>query len=239
MRTMKAVRRGLAALVLTLTVSVSFAVPALAAPTMKLPLEVTKAISGDTPAKASTFTFELEAEDSAPMPDGVSGSTTTVEITGEGSAAFGSITFASDGTYQYSVRELSDEKVDGYTYDETEYTVLAYVSGIGTSTGQVLQVCAYKTGDATKTKVDRLEFANSYKAPATTTPATTAPATTTPATSPAPATTASVASRAGTGRAPQTGDTTRLGVVAVVFAVAVVLIAVGLVMRRCRKGGKE
>jgi pilin isopeptide linkage protein len=81
-------------------------------------IEVTLQINGDIPDEEHIpFTFILDEEDGAPVP--VSSSVT---ITGEGTAEFGEITFTKPGEYEYTVTEQNDG-VENYVYDDTVYTL--------------------------------------------------------------------------------------------------------------------
>ena len=62
-----------------------------------------------------------------PMPEGSQSETEMVVIAGEGHTEFAPITFHIPGTYVYTVKELKDG-INGYTYDNTVYTVVFTVS---------------------------------------------------------------------------------------------------------------
>jgi pilin isopeptide linkage protein len=81
-------------------------------------IEVTLQINGDIPDEEHIpFTFILDEEDGAPVPD-----SSSVTITGEGTAEFGEITFTKPGEYEYTVTEQNDG-VENYVYDDTVYTL--------------------------------------------------------------------------------------------------------------------
>ena len=83
---------------------------------------VRKTVTGDRCAP-SDFTFEMAAVTSwAPMPPGSENGKKTVVLRGAGEVEFGNITYATEGTYVYTVRELAG--IDGnYLYDSAEYTM--------------------------------------------------------------------------------------------------------------------
>jgi pilin isopeptide linkage protein len=80
-------------------------------------IEVTLKIDGNMPDEHIPFTFILDEEDGAPVPD-----SSSVTITGEGTAEFGEITFTEPGEYEYTVTER-DDGVANYVYDDTVYTL--------------------------------------------------------------------------------------------------------------------
>ena len=90
---------------------------------------VEKKITGENPAKDSTFRFTLTGTDNAPMPKGSVDGEKTVTIAGEGQTDFGKITFTRAGTYAYKVtEELGNEA--SYNYDSTEYTLTYKVTDV-------------------------------------------------------------------------------------------------------------
>lgn len=62
-----------------------------------------------------------------PMPEGSQSETEMVVIAGEGHTEFAPITFHVPGKYVYTVKELKDG-INGYTYDNTVYTVVFTVT---------------------------------------------------------------------------------------------------------------
>lgn len=97
---------------------------------------LTKNIDGRSFQDGDRFTFELEAQDDAPMPAGSAGSPAkkTCTITpGSGTAAsvlFGRITFTEPGTYVYKLRERKGG-IAGMTYDEEVKTLAIEVKDDG------------------------------------------------------------------------------------------------------------
>ena len=90
---------------------------------------VEKKITGENPAKDSTFRFTLTGTGNAPMPKGSVDGEKTETIAGEGQTDFGKITFTRAGTYTYKVtEELGNET--SYNYDSTEYTLTYKVTDV-------------------------------------------------------------------------------------------------------------
>ena len=90
---------------------------------------VEKKITGENPAKDSTFRFTLTGTGNAPMPKGSVDGEKTETIAGEGQTDFGKITFTRAGTYTYKVtEELGNEA--SYNYDSTEYTLTYKVADV-------------------------------------------------------------------------------------------------------------
>ena len=89
---------------------------------------VQKIVNG-APKAAETYTFKLEAMDSAnPMPKAANGaSSMTMSITGAGVKEFGHIDFTKPGTYTYKVSEVAGSNPD-CTYDNSVYLVTAVVT---------------------------------------------------------------------------------------------------------------
>ena len=85
---------------------------------------VSKSITGNAiPAADDVFEFKIEASVSAnPMP-----TPSGVQITGEGTANFGGITFAQPGIYNYIITETKGS-IANCTYDESVYTLTVTVT---------------------------------------------------------------------------------------------------------------
>ncbi len=89
--------------------------------TTKFPVE--KAIDGQVPSDQNdTFTFVLEGQDDAPMPEN-----DTITIQGAGQSSFDNIYYTEEGTYTYTVTEVADENLP-YVYDRSEKTVTVDVT---------------------------------------------------------------------------------------------------------------
>ena len=115
---------------------------------MKLALPVSKTIQYVKPETNKTFTFQLTAVDSAPMP-----SRAITTITGEGSGSFDEITYTEAGEWHYKVQEIAGTDA-GYTYDATIFDV----SVIVTDVDGVLKAAWTVDGEA----LDELAFTNHY-----------------------------------------------------------------------------
>lgn len=121
---------------------------------------VNKGIPGDKPENDSVFTFTLKALDKKnPMPEGSTGDSKTVTITGAGSVGFGEIMFKEAGTYIYEVTEVKGN-VPGYTYDETVYTVIYKVTKNGDDVKVTQSITSDKDSDG-----NAIIFENPYKTP--------------------------------------------------------------------------
>ncbi|MBQ4251489.1 MAG: Cna B-type domain-containing protein, partial [Erysipelotrichaceae bacterium] len=81
---------------------------------------VMKKVIGDSDGSGDKFTFQLKALKGAPMPDGVTGDTMTIEA-GIGKSEFGFITIAKVGKYEYEISEVPDDGNENYKYDDTVY----------------------------------------------------------------------------------------------------------------------
>ena len=93
-----------------------------------------------------------------PMPEGSQSETEMVVIAGEGHTEFAPITFHVPGKYVYTVKELKDG-INGYTYDNTVYTVVFTVSQ-SPENKEILMVSRkiYKNG----AEVSEILFDNKY-----------------------------------------------------------------------------
>ena len=79
--------------------------------------------------KADTFTFNLKADENAPMPKDDEGnevkSLTVTKV--NPTAVFGSVTFDAVGEYTYHITEVNDGK-DGVSYDTSDHTIVVSVT---------------------------------------------------------------------------------------------------------------
>ncbi|MGN8888837.1 Spy0128 family protein, partial [Blautia sp. HCP28S3_G10] len=80
-----------------------------------------------------------------------------------GKITFADLAYDKAGTYEYEVAEVQ-EVPNGYTADKTVYTVTVTVTD-NKETGKLEAVASYKKGEKS---VDKLTFANTYKAEGTT-----------------------------------------------------------------------
>ena len=120
---------------------------------------VAKKITGDTPPSSSTFTFVLTAANAdSPMPEGSTGMTKEIKITGSGSSEFGEITFTEPGVYTYTISE-KNTGIKGYTYDTTVYTIQYTVTE---QDGKL--VSQRRITNKSGTEVDSPVFTNKYEA---------------------------------------------------------------------------
>jgi pilin isopeptide linkage protein len=117
--------------------------------------EVELQIQGDTPLEDAAFTFELEAEDDAPVP-----SNTYVTRTGAGNVNFGDIEFTHTGEYHYKISEQNDG-IENYTYDDTVYRVDVAVT-YDSDGNMVANIVAYDDASEGDTKEPEIVFVNGY-----------------------------------------------------------------------------
>lgn len=154
-------RTRLSAALAVMLVLLLWLTPVSAAASAQLPLEVEKTLIGDKPAPQETFTFLLEPEGDAPMPE-----EDTVSITGSGKVTFPPITYDTPEDYHYTLRELPG-KTSGYTYDDTVYLLTVQVT---TDDAGNLTATLYLSQDGSEGKADKIEFINRYRAPRPDTP---------------------------------------------------------------------
>ena len=164
---------------------------------------VAKVVTGDTPPSPSEFTFVLTPNNAAfPMPNGKTGGSATVKITGAGSSEFGWITFTEAGTYEYKVTE-TNTGVAGYTYDTSVYTIRYEVVE---RDGKLEATRTFHKDGKVVEGLEAATFTNVYSIPSTpTTPGQ---------------------------RVPSTGDPTSATLPAVLLALGVLALAGGYVLRR-------
>ncbi len=117
-----------------------------------------KVINGDRVLNANEFTFKLNAITSnAPMP-----TTTEVKNAADGSFAFSEIEFKDKhkgNSYVYTITEVDTNKIGGFTYDATVYTITVTVADNGNQTITASAVVNNGSQD-----VDDIVFTNTYDA---------------------------------------------------------------------------
>ena len=127
--------------------------------TTKISVPIKKIVSGN-PDTAEDFKFDLQAVTSgAPMPAGSS----VVTINGSGTADFGDITFAEEGTWVYTITEQIGSAA-GYTYDNTVYT-MTVTTRFASDKVTLEKTVEFKKGSVTLGEVSRtnpLVFTNAY-----------------------------------------------------------------------------
>lgn len=93
-------------------------------------LSAKKVLEGRNWADGDTFTVQLTADDSVPMPGGAKSKVATVELTNDQPATFGDITYTKPGTYTYTIKEVipgSNARADGISYSAASYTAKVVV----------------------------------------------------------------------------------------------------------------
>lgn len=120
---------------------VSTPAPVTKTPTVTIPVEMK--LTGTKPNPAETYNIVIASDGAYPMPSGTTGSTYTLQITGEGKAAF-SITYDTVGIYTYKIYQLVGENPNPKChYDKTIYDVVVYVTNNADYTGLETTVCIY------------------------------------------------------------------------------------------------
>lgn len=109
----------------------------------------------------TAFTVQLEAEDSAPLPDQC-----TLTIVGSGEGEFGPITYTKPGDYHYTVRQATGD-AQYVTYDDAVYTVTVRVTNTADN-GLAAEIWAVHDGETEKAA--QVSFENRYTPPKPTTP---------------------------------------------------------------------
>lgn len=123
-------------------------------------IPVYKVITGDTPAKAETFTFRLTAAGNTPMPSGSVNGVKTMTISGAGNTTFGEITYTEPGNYRYTISEAVGGNA-AYTYDATVYGLTVQVTWTNEAGGGMQAVmCLVKQGGTEKQ--EKAVFTNKY-----------------------------------------------------------------------------
>lgn len=135
-----------------------------------LHLSAIKTINGEVPSADERFPFELVLC----MDDGTELSVVEKVQSYRGTVTFSELVFNSAGTYNYVIREVlpSDQEPgkegiqhNGYTYDETEYTLMVVVTD--TNEDGILEQAVYLNGKAVTVSGNLLEigsFSNHYSA---------------------------------------------------------------------------
>ncbi len=115
--------------------------------------------TGNRILNAGEFSFELEGVGNAPMP-----AVTVVKNAADGSFSFDAIEFTAVGEYTYYITEVDTDRIGGFTYDQSKYTVTVKVDDNGDAT-LTANVISITRGTASATDI---LFENEYR----TTPAT-------------------------------------------------------------------
>ena len=135
-------------------------------------LRANKVLKGRNWADGDTFTAQLTAEDSVPMPEGAGSKVATVELTMKAqTATFGDITYDKPGTYTYTIKEVipgSDARADGISYSAASYTATVVVEdnhagALVVKSVKVMQECNDAGVETKKEIADKVAtFTNRY-----------------------------------------------------------------------------
>ena len=120
-------------------------------------IEAEKTVNGEA-ATGSQFHFTL-----TPKTDGDKNEAKNVTNV-NGKITFADLTYDKAGTYEYEVAEVQENLPNGYKADKTVYTATVTITD-NKETGKLEAVVSYKKGEKS---VDKLTFANTYKAEGTT-----------------------------------------------------------------------
>lgn len=134
-------------------------------------IQVKKTLTGRGWQTGDTFTFTLTAQDNAPMPaDAVEGSK-SVTITNETDKTldFGQITYDTEGTYTYKVKETvpTEGALGGITYDSHEVTITVTVTDTDHDGKLDVPTVSYNNSEVGTTEADKsltnaAAFTNTY-----------------------------------------------------------------------------
>lgn len=134
----------------------AFPISVFAAENVELKIPVSVELSGETPSPEETYTFVLQAVDSALMPE-----KTTVKVNGAGTAEFPAINYSTPGIFCYMVTQEAGSHERGH-YDETVYYVRVTVTR--TSSGGLETVAAAHTDAQMISEKCDITFKNTYDA---------------------------------------------------------------------------
>ena len=127
---------------------------------------VRKVVKGDQPVSDDKFIFEFKAVGNTaglaenPMPVGSDGQIKRVSLRPGEEYEFGEMIFTVAGTYEYVITEVNDH-LEGYTYDETVYTVTYIVE----QDGNDLKATRLFRKNGQDVSIATFEFNNTYTAP--------------------------------------------------------------------------
>lgn len=106
-----------------------------------------------------TFTYTLTAQEpGSPMPSGSRGDICTFTMSGTETVTIGTITYSTTGTYNYIIKQITEPKQTGYTYDEQEYTMSVNVKN--SDEGLKTEVVVINEDEL---KVSTISFENGYE----------------------------------------------------------------------------
>ena len=134
-------------------------------------IQVQKTLTGRDWQTGDTFTFTLTAQDNAPMPADVVEGSKSVTITNETEKTldFGQITYDTEGTYTYKVKETvpTEGALGGITYDSHEVTVTVTVTDTDHDGKLDVPTVSYNNSEVGTTEADKsltnaAAFTNTY-----------------------------------------------------------------------------
>lgn len=133
---------------------------ALAAEDLTIQLNAEVTLEGTLPDAAESYTIRITADAASnPMPNGQTGGSYDLTVTGAGTAAFPSISFDRLGIYTYTIKQVVGSNAD-CTYDSRAYQLTVSVIN-GEKGGLAVEVALREAGKDQKTDV--VSFHNAYK----------------------------------------------------------------------------
>lgn len=117
---------------------------------------VKKMIDGDRTPEDREFCFEISP---AAGHDGAGLTSTTAQVSGEGTTVFGKIEFSKPGIYLFNIKETEGDEA-GYTYDDTIWVLKVKVEDLN---GALEVTEAVYVENGTGRKSETAEFTNIYK----------------------------------------------------------------------------
>lgn len=129
--------------------------------TESLELSVTLSLSGAPPTDDEDYEIIFEADNpDYPMPEGSVNGVYVISVAGQDSITLPEIRYSSIGIYTYTMyqQEGDNELVD---YDDTEYTLVVYVTNTEDGSGLESMVLLYLEGEPGK--IDEIVFDSVYE----------------------------------------------------------------------------
>ena len=131
--------------------------------TVTLDIPFTLELTDPAASQDKTYSFEIIAEDGAPIPADMA---TVIQMTEAGDSKFGTLTYTEEGEYVYTIRQTTEDE-DGFTLDDTVYKVTV---GVGPTDEDDLALL-YMVVNGNKTeKPQKICFKNDYSETETVTP---------------------------------------------------------------------
>ena len=127
------------------------------APGVSVEIPVTVELNNGADNQGKLFTFELTAENNAPLPQD---EVTVLEMAVSGQEAFGPMIYTDPGEYSYTIRQTTESQT-GFTLDDSIYHVTVYVNWNDSETELLYAVVVNKEGQTEKPA--EIRFVNSFQ----------------------------------------------------------------------------